>query len=103
MNRFFMAFASILTSGIFAFSYLKEWVFFNFLGGELNLNPSQEINYPYFHNSEELYLRVLLTFGTIFFLLFMASVFFALRKKWGKVFLCFTLSMVTILAIMVNA
>lgn len=102
MNRFFLAFASIFTSGIFALSYLKEWVFINFFGEKLHLKPSKEIDYPYFHSSEELYLRVVLIFGTVFFLLLIASVIFTLQKKWGKVFLCFTLSMMAILAVMVN-
>lgn len=97
-----MGFASILTPGIFAVSYLKEWVTIKILGEELKLKPSNEINYPYFHHSEELYLRVVLIFGTAFLLLFIASVFFTAQKKWGKVFLCFTLSMITILAAMVN-
>jgi hypothetical protein len=102
MDRFFLSFASIFSSGIFAVSYLKEWVSIKFFGEEISLKPSEEINYPYFHHSEELYLRVLLIFGMLFLFLGIASVIYTLQKKWGKVFLCFTLSMLTILAAMVN-
>lgn len=101
MNRFFLALASTITSGTFAVSYLNEWV--NLVSGKkIHLNPSEEINYPYFYNSEELYLKVVLIIGIVFSLLFFASVWFVLQKKWGMVFLCFTLSMMAILAVMVN-
>ncbi len=102
MNRFFISFASIFTSGIFAFSYIKEWISIRILGENLLLKPSKEIDYPYFHQTEELYLRVILIFGMAFFILFVASVIFTIQKKWGMVFLFFTLSMITILIVMVN-
>src|SRR5690606_9540272 len=103
MDRFFMAFASIIASGLFAFTYLKEWISVKFLGEELILQPSNNINYPYFHESEALYLRVMLIFGLLFLWLLIASVFFIIKKNRGMVFLCFILSMLTILAMMINS
>lgn len=97
-----MAFASIFTSGIFAFSYLKEWISVQFWDQKLILKPSSEIDYPYFHQSQNLYLQVILIFGIVFFLLFATSVLFTIQKKEGKVFLCFVLTMLAILALMVN-
>jgi hypothetical protein len=102
MNRFFLAFAAILTSGIFAFSYLKEWASIRLVGQKLILKPSEEIVYPYFHHSDELYLRVTLVFGVVFLLLFLASVYFVYQKNEKKVFLTFVLTMFAILALMIN-
>ena len=98
-----MAFASIIASGLFAFSYLKEYISIKFWEEELILQPAGEINYPYFHQSETTYLRVMLVFGLIFFVLWIASVFFIFKKKSGMLFLCFILSMLTILAVMINS
>src|SRR5690554_4569717 len=102
MNRFFMAFASIFTSGIFAFSYLKEWILVQYGDQRPILTPSPDIVYPYFHQSHDLYMKVILIFGLMFFVLFASSVFFTVQKKEKKVFLCFVLTMFTILAVMVN-
>lgn len=102
MNRFFLAFATILTSGIFAFSYLKEWASLQVGDQELVLKPSEEIIYPYFHQSAELYLRVTLAFGVVFLLLFLASVYFVYQKSQKKIFLTFVLTMFVILALMIN-
>ena len=101
MNRFFLALAATITSGTFAVAYVKEWVNL-VLGKEIHLKPSKEINYPYFHNSEDLYRKVVLIIAIVFSLLFFATVWFVLKKKWGMVFFCFTLSMLAILAVMVN-
>lgn len=102
MNRFFVVFAAILTSGIFAFSYLREWVNYALLDKVLDLRPTDTIDFPYFHSSEALYLKVTLIFGLVFLLLFGLSVFFSLKKKWGMVYLCFVMNMLAILAMMVN-
>lgn len=102
MKRFFLAFATILTSGIFAFSYLKEWASIQLGGQELILQPSEEIVYPYFHQSSELYLRVTLAFGAVFLLLFLASVYFVYQKNEKKTFLSFVLTMLAMLALMIN-
>src|SRR5690554_1015165 len=101
MNRFFMAFASIFTSGIFALSYLKEWVSVRYGNQPLILTPSPDIVYPYFHKADDLYMKVILIFGLVFSLLFASSVFFTVQKKQEKVFLCFVLTMFAILAVMV--
>jgi hypothetical protein len=102
MNRFFLAFAAVLTSGIFAFSYLKEWAFIQLGRQDLALNPTAEIIYPYFHQSPELYLRVTLIFGIVFLILFIASVYFVFKKNEKKIFFTFILTMFAILALMVN-
>jgi len=102
MNRFFLAFATTLTSGIFAFSYIKEWTSIQLGGQTLILKPSEEIVYPYFHQSPELYLSVILVFGIGFLLLFLASVYFVYQKNEKKVFLIFVLTMFVILALMIN-
>src|SRR5690606_548624 len=102
MNRFFMAFAAVLTSGIFAFSYIKEWVGIRLGGQPLVLRPSEEITYPYFHQSEDLYLQVTLIVGTVFFLLFCAAVYFIFKQNEKKVFVTFVLTMLAILVLMVN-
>src|SRR5690554_4081125 len=102
MNRFFLAFATILTSGIFAFSYLREWAGIRIGGQPLLLQPSDEIIYPYFHQSADLYLRVTLIFGVVFSLLFFAGIYFVFKKNERKVFFTFVLTMLTILALMVN-
>lgn len=97
-----MAFATILTSGIFAFSYLKAWLSVRLWDQNLVLKPYNEIDYPYFHQSEKLYLTVTLIFGLVFCLLCLASVFFTFKNKEKKVFLCFVLTMLTVMAVMIN-
>jgi len=97
-----MAFASIFTSGIFAFSYLKEWVFVRYGKQPLTLTPSPDIVYPYFHQSHDLYMKVILMIGLVFTVLFATSVFFTIQKQEKKIFLCFILTMFAILAVMVN-
>lgn len=57
---------------------------------------------PYFHSSEDLYMRVLLFFGSLFGIIFIGTLYFAIKGKWGIVFLCFILAMLSILAVMVN-
>ena len=102
MNRFFLAFATILTSGIFAFSYLKEWASIQLGAQELILKPSEEIAYPYFHQSSELYLRAIFVFGVVFLLLFLAAVYFVNQKNEKNIFFTFVLTMLAILALMIN-
>jgi len=102
MNKFFLAFASIITPGVWAFTYLKEWVSIKFLGKMVRLQPEKGITYPYFHQSETLYLQVHLIFGTIFLVLCLGSTVFTIRRKWGLVFLCFVLSMLCMFAVMIN-
>jgi len=102
MNRFFLGFAAVLTSGVFAFSYLKEWVSIQIGRQTLVLSPNDDIIYPYYHQSPELYLRMILVFGIVFLSLFIASVFFVFKKNEKKVFLSFVLTMLAILALMIN-
>ena len=101
MNRFFVPFAAILSSGLFAYSYWKEWIGIMWLGETANLFPENE-QAPYFHASEDLYLQVLLVFALIFSLICSASVYYSLTKKWKAVFFCFIFSMLAIFAVMVN-
>ncbi|MCL6261514.1 hypothetical protein M3O96_20610 [Aquiflexum sp. TKW24L] len=102
MNRFFVSFAAIASSGIFAYSYWREWISYKLLGEELVLQPVEKAEVPYFHASEELYLRVLMSFGLLFSLILIVSIYFTYRQKWGWVFGCFVLSMLSILAVMIN-
>lgn len=102
MNRFFVSFAAIASSGIFAYSYWREWIGYKMLGEELVLQPVEKAEVPYFHASEEMYLKVLFVFGMVFGLIFIASILLTYRQKWGWVFGCFVLSMLSILAVMIN-
>jgi hypothetical protein len=102
MNRFFVAFAAIASSGIFTYSYWREWIGYKLLGEELVLQPVEQTDVPYFHASEEIYLKVLMSFGLVFSLILIASIYFTYRQKWGLVFGCFVLSMLSILAVMIN-
>jgi len=102
MNRFFVSFAAIASSGIFAYSYWREWIGYKMLGEDLVLQPVEKAEVPYFHVSEEMYLKVLFVFGMVFGLIFIASILLTYRQKWGWVFACFVLSMLSILAVMIN-
>jgi VIT1/CCC1 family predicted Fe2+/Mn2+ transporter len=101
MNKFFISFAALLSSGIFSYSYWREWLGIKYFQEEIMLqtgNPQA----PYFHASEDLYVKVLLIFGILFGVIFLATLYFTIKGKWGIVFLCFTLAMLSILAVMVN-
>ena len=102
MNKFFLAFASIFTPGVWAFIYLKEWASIKFMGKTVILKQEEGITYPYFHQSEQLYLYIHLIFGTIFLALCLGSVVFTIRRKWRLVFLCFVMSMFSMLGLMIN-
>ncbi|HLT08078.1 MAG TPA: hypothetical protein VK014_11155 [Cyclobacteriaceae bacterium] len=102
MNRIFLAFAAILSSGIFAYSYLKEWISIYIQGQPLVLRPTNEIAYPYYHQNAELYLTVTLIFGMIFLLLLLASLYFLFTNNQKKIFYTFVLTMLFILALMIN-
>ena len=86
MNRFFIAFAAIVSSGIFTYSYWREWIGYKFLNEDLILQPVEKTEVPYFHASEEMYLKVLFVFGMVFGLIFIASILLTYRQKWGWVF-----------------
>lgn len=101
MNRFFIAAAAVLSSGIFAYSYWKEWLGIKWKNQSPNLFPEEEIA-PYFHASEEIYMRVMIIFAIIFSIIFIGAVVSVIQKKWGWVFFCFVMSMGTILAVMIN-
>lgn len=103
MNRFFLAFASTLTSGLLSFSYLKEWMLIRFWNRKPLMPLSDDLLHPYFHQSQDLYLRVTFVFGALFFLLFFATLWFFVQREDKKVFLCFVLTMITLFAVMVNA
>lgn len=101
MNRLFVSFAALLSSGIFAYAYWREWLGIKYFEEEMNRqldNPQA----PYFHSSEELYMRVLLFFGILFGIIFLNTLYFTIKGKSGWVFLCFILAMLSILAVMVN-
>jgi hypothetical protein len=102
MNRFFVAFAAIASSGIFTYSYFREWIGYKMLGEELVLQPIEKADVPYFHASEEIYLKVILVFGIIFGLIFIGSLLSTYKQKWGWVFGWFVVSMLGILAVMIN-
>lgn len=101
MNRFFVSFAALLTSGIFAYAYWREWLGIKYFEEEMNLQPENP-QAPYFHSSEELYMRVLLYFGILFGIIFLNTLYFTIKRKSGWVFICFILAMFSILAVMVN-
>lgn len=101
MNKFFISFAALLSSGIFAYSYWREWLGIKFFQEEMNLqlgNPQA----PYFHSSEDLYMRVLLIFGILFGIIFLSTIYSTIKGNKVWVFLCFILAMLSILAVMVN-
>jgi hypothetical protein len=101
MNKFFISFAALLSSGIFFYSYWREWLGIKYFEEEMKLqlgNPQA----PYFHSSEVLYMRVLLSFGILFGIIFIGTLYFTIKGKWRMVFICFILAMLSILAIMVN-
>jgi hypothetical protein len=103
MNKFFISFAAIISSGIFAYSYLKEWIGIKVFGEKIVLEEFSEFEIPYYYHSENSYLTVMLLFGLLFAFLFSISVYFTLRQKWKLTYLSFVLTMLGILAIMVNA
>ncbi len=93
--------AAILSSGVFAYSYLREWVGAVFFHEEIILQ-TQNQDAPYFHGSKELYLWNTLTFGLIFTAILAMAIYGSIKKKEGLVFLSFVLSMMGILLIMFN-
>ncbi|MFD2201583.1 hypothetical protein [Shivajiella indica] len=101
MNRLYFSLAAIFSSGIFSYSYWKEWIQIKWLNSSAVLLPEKP-EAPYFHSTEELYLRVLLVFAIAFSLIFSLSIFFTLKKMWKAVFFCFVMSMLCILAVMIN-
>jgi hypothetical protein len=100
MHKFYFSIAALLSSGIFAYSYWKEWIAINYLGEEALL--IEAANAPYFHASETLYSQVLLTFAILFTGIFMTSLLLTIKKKYKGVFFCFIVSMLAILTVMVN-
>ncbi|EOZ93500.1 hypothetical protein A33Q_3759 [Indibacter alkaliphilus LW1] len=101
MNKFFIIFAALVSSGIFAYSYLKEWIGIKLGRNEIILQTGENLA-PYFHSSEELYLRVVLIFGLVFSCIFLATIYYTVKKKEKMVMLCFVLSMLSIFALMIN-
>ncbi|RZS96128.1 hypothetical protein [Cecembia calidifontis] len=101
MNRLYFSLAALLSSGIFAYAYWKEWIAIQWMGEKAVLLPDSGYA-PYFHASEELYLRVLLIFALLFSIIFVASIVFSLKKNHKAVFFCFIFSMLTIFAVMIN-
>lgn len=101
MNRLYFSLAALLSSGIFAYSYWKEWIAIQWRGEKPVLVPDSDYA-PYFHATEELYLRVLFIFALIFSAIFVLSIVFSLQKNQKGVFFCFIFSMLTIFAVMIN-
>jgi hypothetical protein len=101
MNKFFIAFAAIASSGILAYANLREWISIKWIGEIPELIPEHPLS-PYFHGSVGLYQNVLAICGVYFFLVFLGSLFFTWKRKWGAVMLCFVASMLGILGIMIN-
>jgi hypothetical protein len=102
MNRFFVSFAAIVASGVFAFSYIMEWYNHAVIGQELILKPTEKIDYPYYHESESLYLTVMLIVGLYFMVIFFLTIVFSFRQRSGWIYLCFVFTMLGILGIMIN-
>jgi hypothetical protein len=102
LNKFFISFAAIASSGVMAYSFWREMIGYMWLDETLKLLQSDHPDVPYFHSSEELYLKVLFIFGLIFSLILIGAVTFTIKQKWGWVFFFFVLSMMTILALMIN-
>lgn len=101
MNKVFTALAAILSSGIFAFSYIREWIEMRFGQGQVP-TLSEELEAPYFYASKILYQQILGIFASVFTLVFTYALWAVIRQKWGHVMLAFTLSMLCILAVMIN-
>jgi NADH:ubiquinone oxidoreductase subunit 2 (subunit N) len=101
MNKAFTALAAILSSGIFAFAYIREWIHMRFGQGQVPTR-SEALEAPYYYASKTLYQLVLGVFASIFILIFSYAIWAVIRQKWGHVMLAFTLSMLCILAVMIN-
>ncbi|UJP64764.1 hypothetical protein [Mongoliitalea daihaiensis] len=101
MNKVFLAFAAILSSGIFAFSYWSEWINFRLGNAEIPVGPD-DFTPPYYYASTGLYQQVLLIFACAFLLIFGFAMYAVVKKKWGQVMFAFSLSMLCILAVMIN-
>ncbi|SNS63857.1 hypothetical protein SAMN06295967_114109 [Belliella buryatensis] len=101
MNRIFVNIAAILSSGIFAYSYLREWIGAVFFKEEVTLQATNP-EAPYYHGNLELYLWNTLTFGLIFAAIFATAIYGSIKKKEGIVFLSFILSMIGIFLVMFN-
>ncbi len=103
MNRFFIAFAVIVSSGIFGFSYFYEWLQYALFHQEPVLNANDSIDYPYFHSSKQTYLAVMLVFGILFLTQFILGIYYSICKNHKAVFMVFVSTMLTILAVMINS
>lgn len=101
MNKFFIAFAAIASSGVLAYAHLWEWIVIRWMGEIPELVPDHPQS-PYFHKSLDLYQIVLCVFGIYFLLVFIGSVIFTWKKKWGMVMLFFVACMLGILGVMIN-
>jgi hypothetical protein len=101
MNRLYFSLATLLPSGIFAYSYWREWIEINWLERQALMFPEKQES-PYFHASEELYLKVLLIFAILFTFIFILTAIFTIKQKWKWVFSCFLMCMLCILAVMIN-
>ena len=67
------------------------------------LEEFSSVETPYYYQSEDSYMTVMLLFGLLFVFLFGSSVYFTLRQKWKLTYLSFVLTMLGILAVMVNS
>jgi hypothetical protein len=101
MDRLYFSLATLLSSGIFAYSYWREWVEIKWFEREALIFPDKQ-EAPYFHTSEVLYLKVLLIFAIAFTFIFTLSAIFTFKQKWKWVFICFLMCMICILAVMIN-
>ncbi|MGY6522758.1 MAG: hypothetical protein ACXIUD_13575 [Mongoliitalea sp.] len=101
MNKLFIAFAAIISSGIFAFAYWSEWISLRFGEGSIP-EITEDFTPPYYYASTELYQQVLLIFACLFLLIFGFAIVAVSRKKWGQVMFAFSISMLCILAVMIN-
>ncbi|MCH7409028.1 hypothetical protein MM239_06460 [Belliella sp. DSM 111904] len=101
MNKIFINIAACLSSGIFAYAYLREFIGAFFFGEKIQLQTGNP-DAPYYHNSLDLYLWNTLTFGLIFTGILGLAIYGIFKRKHGLVFLSFVLSMMSIFLMMFN-
>lgn len=91
-NRWFIAFAALLTSLVLAYAHLK--VYLEFLQGKEYRIP-EGINQ--FHGTEQvLSPTTTLTFGLVFFVLAVGAAYFSFRSRHKEVFFVLVACLLTI-------
>ncbi|WP_209330671.1 hypothetical protein [Lunatimonas salinarum] len=92
INRWFIAFAALLTSLVLAYAHLK--VYLGFLQGKQPYIPT---GIRQFHGTEQVISPVgTLIFGLIFLSLAIAAMYFSVKSKHRKVFFVLVCSLLVI-------